>query len=181
MYLPDWLLQTWVARKRHDQVSTFWRKIHGLTGEFHAKFHAKNRCRKVETKRNKFAAGSRQCTCKAWNSTLDTLPSLANHNASCFLLTRFYVLRVTRKYVKLHNNRGINHVAYRTVPPIDKQDKYNDDDHQQSKYCKQNSNPTAAFTRPRGRDSSRGTWTRPCALERSHTIRYEVRFSLAVA
>ena len=74
----------------------------------------------------------------------------------------------------------MNHIEYRTVLPIEEQGKYNDDDHQQSKYCKQNSNPTSAFTRPRGRHSSRGAWSGSCALERNHIIGYEVRFSLAV-
>ena len=41
--------------------------------------------RKVETKRSKFAPGSRQfnITCQACNSTLNTLPSLTNFSYSC--------------------------------------------------------------------------------------------------
>lgn len=74
----------------------------------------------------------------------------------------------------------MNHIEYRIVPPIEQQHKYNDDDHQYSKYCKQNSNPTAAFSLTRGWHSSRGMWSGSCALERNHTIGYEVRFSLAV-
>ena len=43
---------------------------------------------KVETKLSKFALGLQQCniTCQASNSMLNTLPSLANHNASFLLL-----------------------------------------------------------------------------------------------
>jgi len=63
---------------------------------------------KVETKQNKFSEGSHLCnfTWQACNSSLSTLTSLTNHNASFFLIMPF--LLIVSACICIHDNNWID-------------------------------------------------------------------------